>query len=51
MYKGALYRKMMQNGIKLSTQRPSESKYNFENSYFKINHFLGKNITLIQYFN
>ena len=33
--KNALYRKMMQYGIKLSTKHPSETKNNFENSYLK----------------
>ena len=33
--KHALYRKMMQYGIKLSLQHPSETKNNFENSYLK----------------
>ena len=33
LYKGALYRKMMQYGIKLSTKHPSETKSNFENSF------------------
>ena len=33
--KGALYRKMMQYGIKLSTKHPSENNYNFENCYLK----------------
>ena len=32
---GALYRKMMQYGIKLSTKRPSETNNNFENCYLK----------------
>ena len=31
--KGALYRKMMQYGVKLSTKHPSETNKNFENSY------------------
>ena len=33
--KCALYRKMMQYGIKLSTRHPSETKNNSENSYLK----------------
>ena len=33
--KWALYRKMMQYGIKLSTKHPSETNNNFENSYLK----------------
>ena len=33
--KCALYRKMMQYGIKLSTKHPSETKNHFENSYLK----------------
>ena len=33
--KCALYRKMMQYGIKLSTKHPSETNSNFENSYLK----------------
>ena len=33
--KGALYRKMVQYGIKLSTKHPSETKNNFQNSYLK----------------
>ena len=45
MSKGALYRKMMQYGIKLSTKHPSETKNNFENSYLKSIIFLVKNRT------
>ena len=45
MSKDALYRKIMQYGIRLSTKQPSETKNNFENSYLKINHFLVKNKT------
>ena len=37
--KCALYRKMMQYGIKLSTNHPSETKNHFENSYLKSNIF------------
>ena len=37
MSKGALYRKMMQYGIKLSTKHPSEANNNFENSLFFLN--------------
>ena len=33
--KCALYRKMMQYGIKWSTKHPSETKNHFENSYLK----------------
>ena len=33
--KWALYRKMMQYGIKLSTKHPPETNNNFENSYLK----------------
>ena len=33
--KGALYRKMMQYGIKPSTTHPSETNNNFENCYLK----------------
>ena len=33
--KCALYRKMLQYGIKLSTKHPSETTNNFENSYLK----------------
>ena len=35
LLKCALYRKMMQHGIKLSTKHPSETNNNFENSYLK----------------
>ena len=35
MPKGALYRKMMQYGIKLSTKHPSETVNNSDNSYLK----------------
>ena len=41
----ALYRKMMQYGIKLSTKQPSETKTNFENSYLKSIIFSVKNRT------
>ena len=42
--KGALYRKMMQYGFKLSAKHPSETNNNFENSYLKsIRFFLVKN--------
>ena len=34
--KCALYRKMMQYGIKFSTNHPSETNNNFENSYLKL---------------
>ena len=40
--KCALYRKMMQYGIKLSTKPPFETNNNFEKFLFKINHFLNK---------
>ena len=43
--KGALYRKMVQYGIKLSTNHPSETNNNFENSYLKSVIFLVKSIT------
>ena len=33
--KNALYRKMMQYGIEMSTKHPSETNNNFENSYLK----------------
>ena len=33
--KDALYRKMMQYGIKLSTKHPSEANNNFEKRYLK----------------
>ena len=33
--KCALYRKMMQYGIKLGTKHPSETNNNFESFYFK----------------
>ena len=33
--KGALYRKMVQYGTRLSTKHPSETNNNFENSYLK----------------
>ena len=45
MSKGALYRKMMQYRIKLSTKHPSETNYNFKKLLSKINHFLVKNKT------
>ena len=45
MSKCALYRKMMQYGIKLSTKQPSETKNNFENSYLKSIIFTVKNRT------
>ena len=35
LLKCALYRKMMQYGIKLSTKLPFETNNNFENSYLK----------------
>ena len=40
--KGALYRKMMQYGFKLSTKHPSETNKNFEKILFKINQYFGK---------
>ena len=44
--KGALYRKMMQYEIELSTKHPSEANNNFENCYLKsIIFFLMKNKT------
>ena len=45
MSKGALYRKMMQYGIKLSTKHLSETNNNFENSYLKSVIFSVKSIT------
>ena len=42
---GALYHKMMQYGIKLSTKHQSETNINFKNCYLKINHSFGKNKT------
>ena len=45
MSKGALYRKMMQYGTKLSTKHPSETKNNFEKSYLKSIIFPVKNRT------
>ena len=48
--KGALYRKMMQYGIILSTKHLSETHNNFENFYLKSIIFLVKNKTL-QYSN
>ena len=42
---GALYRKMMQYGLKLSTKHPSETNNNFEKSYLKSIIFLVKNKT------
>ena len=37
LYKGALYRKMMQYGVKLSTNHPSESYNNFNSSHLLVN--------------
>ena len=45
MSKCALYRKMMQYGIKLSIKLPSETNINFVNSYLKSVVFLVKSIT------
>ena len=45
MSKCALYRKMMQYGIKLSTKHPSETNNNFENSYLKSVNVSVKSIT------
>ena len=45
MSKGALYRKMMQYGFKLSTKHPSETNNNFEKFYLKSISFLAKNKT------
>ena len=36
LLKCALYRKMMQNGIKFNTNHPSETNNNFEKSYLKL---------------
>ena len=47
--KGALYRKMMQHGIKLSTKYPSETNKNFENCYLESIIF-GKKIKLFTIF-
>ena len=44
MSKGALHRKMMQYGIKLTTKHPSETNNNFKKSYLKS--FFGKKIKL-----
>ena len=41
--KGVLYRKMMQNGIILSTKHPSDTNNNFENCYLKSIIILVKN--------
>ena len=41
--KCALYRKMMQYGITLSTEHRSETNINFKKIVFKITHFLNKN--------
>ena len=35
MSEGALYSKMVQYGIQLSTKHPSETNNNFQNSYLK----------------
>ena len=43
--KGALYHRMMQYGIKLSTKHPSENNNNFEISYLKSVMFSVKSIT------
>ena len=43
--KGALYRKMTQNGFKLSTKQSSETNNNFENSNLKSITYLVKNKT------
>ena len=48
--KGALYRKMMQYGIKLSTKHSSETKNNFLKFLFKMNHFFGKKKELFTIF-
>ena len=45
MFKGALYRKIMNYVIKLSTKHPSETNINFETLLSKINHFLVKSKT------
>ena len=41
---GALYRKMVQYGFKMSTKHPSETNNNFEKPYLKSIIFLAKNI-------
>ena len=43
--KGALYRRMMQYGFKMSAKHLSEINNNFENSYLKSISFLVKNKT------
>ena len=43
--KGALYHRMMQYGIKLSTKHPSETSNNFEDSYLKSVIFSVKSVT------
>ena len=45
MSKGALYRKMMQYGIRLSTKHPSETNNTIKNSYLKSVILLVKSIT------
>ena len=47
--KGALYRKLMQYSIELSTKHPSETNYNFESCYLKSIIF-GKKIKLFTIF-
>ena len=41
--KGALYRKMMQYGFKLSTKHPPETNNHLKNSYLKSISILAKN--------
>ena len=52
--KCVLYHNMMQYGITLSTKHPSthpsETNNNFENSYFKINHFFAIFHLRLRYF-
>ena len=46
--KGALYLKIVQYGIKLSTKHPSETNNNFENSHLKSIIFLYISFTIFQ---
>ena len=48
---GALNRKMVQYGIKLSAKHPSETNNNFENSYLKSIIYSVTNRTYLQYSN
>ena len=51
MSKGALYRKGMHYGIKMSTKHPSETNNNFENSYLKPVIIFCKKYNFLQYSN